>query len=226
MSDPNKSFEIEKDVPLVSAASGVVNPLTVIAMTHMFENNASKKGLIHTAAASALGRMLNKRCQTLGIPLLNIVRREEQAEILKKEGAKHVIITKGDWQEEYKAAIKEHGFNIMFDALGGGEVSEALIEGLGPKSWVYVYGVLSGQPLVIKQAISLCKGVNITGFMLFLWYGPLPEEEKNKIRSEYSKWLKGDLSTQSYKTLTFANLSEALELSVSKATEGDRKSVV
>ena len=107
---------------LTSAASGIVNPLTVVGMTHIFEHSPVKKGIIHTAAASALGRMLNKRCQTLGIPLLNIVRREEQAELLKKEGAKHIIITKGDWEEQYKAAIKEHGFNIYFDALGGGEI--------------------------------------------------------------------------------------------------------
>jgi hypothetical protein len=44
-------------------------------MTSIFENNPHKKGIIHTAAASALGRMLNKRCKTLNIPLLNIVRK-------------------------------------------------------------------------------------------------------------------------------------------------------
>jgi len=111
-------------------------------MLHIYENTKGKKGIIHTAAASSLGRMLNKRCQKLGIPLLNIVRREEQAQLLLKEGAKHVIVTKGDWQTEYKAAIKEHGFNIFFDALGGGPVLEDLITGLGPNSWVHVYGIL------------------------------------------------------------------------------------
>ena len=65
-------------------------------MIKIFESTPVKKGIIHTGAASALGRMLNKRCQSLGIPLLNIVRREEQAELLKKEGAKHVIITKDE----------------------------------------------------------------------------------------------------------------------------------
>ena len=90
-------------------------------MTHVFENTLGKKGIINTAAASALGRMLNKRCQTMGIPLLNIVRKEEQAELLKKEGAKHVITTKGDWEDQYKTAIKDHGFNILFDCLGGGD---------------------------------------------------------------------------------------------------------
>jgi NADPH:quinone reductase len=142
LADPERTFEIDEDVSLTSAASGIVNPLTVIGMTKIFGHTKGKKGIIHTGAASALGRMLNKYCQTLGIPLLNIVRREEQAELLKKEGAKHVIITKGDWQEEYKAAIKEHGFNVFFDALGGGETLEALISGLGSNSWVHIYGAL------------------------------------------------------------------------------------
>lgn len=67
-------------------------------MTEIYEGTAGKKGIIHTAAASALGRMLNKRCKSLGIPLLNIVRKEEHAELLKSEGAEHVIVTKGDWK--------------------------------------------------------------------------------------------------------------------------------
>jgi len=109
-------------VDLSSAASGVVNPLTSMGMTYIFNEIKEKKGIIHTAAASALGRMLNKRCQTLNIPLLNIVRKDEQAELLKKEGAKFVIVTKGDWEEEYKKIIKEIGFNILFECLGGGDV--------------------------------------------------------------------------------------------------------
>ena len=97
MAHPNVAFVIDEDVELTSAASGVVNPLTVIGMIDKYNKTPDKKGLIHTGAASALGRMLNKYCQTLGIPLLNIVRREEQAALLKSEGAEHVIVTKGDW---------------------------------------------------------------------------------------------------------------------------------
>ena len=134
---------------MVSAASGIVNPLTVLGMIDIYENTPLKKGMINTAAASALGRMLNKYCNTLGIPLLNVVRREEQAEVLRSEGAKHVIITKGDWAVQYAAALKEHGFNVFFDALGGGSVVETMIAGLGPNSWVHVYGYLQFQPLKI-----------------------------------------------------------------------------
>lgn len=97
VTSPGKAFVIDEDVPLHTAASGIVNPLTAVGMTEQFEANPHRKGIIHTAAASALGRMLNKRCIRLGIPLLNIVRREEHAALLKSEGAQHVIVTKGDW---------------------------------------------------------------------------------------------------------------------------------
>lgn len=79
MASPDTSFAIDEDVDLTSAASGIVNPLTVIGMIVNYNKTPGKKGIIHTAAASSLGRMLNRYCKTLGIPLLNIVRKEEQA---------------------------------------------------------------------------------------------------------------------------------------------------
>jgi NADPH2:quinone reductase len=66
--------EIDEDVPVSSAASGVVNPLTVLGMVDTFRKGGYH-GIVHTAAASALGRMLNKICQSEKIPLLNVVRR-------------------------------------------------------------------------------------------------------------------------------------------------------
>ncbi len=75
-----------------------MNPLTVIGFVQNYKSKNGKGGIIHTAAASALGRMLNQLCQKENIPLLNIVRREEQAEILKNEGAIHVLVTIGEWK--------------------------------------------------------------------------------------------------------------------------------
>ena len=142
VTDPLRSFVIDEDVPVHSAASGIVNPLTVIGITDLYNNNPHKRGIIHTGAASALGRQLNKYAKTLGIPLLNIVRRKEQRDLLVSEGAEHVIITEGDWAEEYKAAIKTHGFNVLFDALGGGPVTELLITNLEKNSQAIIYGHL------------------------------------------------------------------------------------
>ena len=87
-----------------------------------------------------------------------------------------MIITKGDWQEEYNAAIKEHGYNVFFDALGGGPILENLIDGLGSNSWVHVYGYLEAQPLTLKIALTLNRGVYITGYLLFVWYSKISAE--------------------------------------------------
>ena len=76
MASPDTSFPIDEDVDLTSAASGIVNPLTVIGIITNYNKVPGKKGIIHTVAASSLGRMLNRYCQSHGIPLLNIVRKD------------------------------------------------------------------------------------------------------------------------------------------------------
>jgi NADPH2:quinone reductase len=134
-------LEIDDDVPVSSAAYGTNNPLTVLAFIHTVRTKKFT-GIIHTAAASALGRQLNKICKTENIPLLNIVRRKEQAELLKSEGAEHVIVTEGDWQPAYKELVQKLKVNVLFNSLGGGEVVQKLIEGLHQPATVYVYGLL------------------------------------------------------------------------------------
>lgn len=84
-------------------------------------------------------------------------------------------MTKGNWKEEYAAAIKEHGFNVLFDALGGGEITEALIVGLNGGSYAYIYGYLEAQPLTIKVGLDLSKGIFISGYLLFNWYNKVSE---------------------------------------------------
>lgn len=87
-----------------------------------------------------------------------------------------MIITQGDWQADYITAVKDHGFNVFFDALGGGPILEALVSGLLAGSWVHVYGYLESQPLKINVALDLSRGVYITGYLLFVWYNKLSHE--------------------------------------------------
>jgi len=123
-----------------------------------------------------------------------------------------VIITQGDWKKEYAEAIKLHGFNVLFDALGGGPITEALIVGLDSGSYAYLYGALEKQPLNISLGIRhiLSKGVFISGYVVFNWYSKVGEDRKNWIRENYSKWLKTDLATHPLKTLKFSEIEKAL----------------
>lgn len=99
------SFIIDEDVPVSSAASGVINPITVLGIISQIKKR-KQNSIVHTAAASALGRMLLRICKTEGITVLNVVRRQEQADLLKSEGAEHVIVTVGDWETEYVQKLK------------------------------------------------------------------------------------------------------------------------
>ena len=86
------------------------------------------KALVHTAAASNLGQMLNKICLEDGIPLVNIVRSAEQAKLLRGIGAKHVVdSTSANFTEELTQALVETGATIAFDAIGGGKLASQIL---------------------------------------------------------------------------------------------------
>jgi NADPH:quinone reductase-like Zn-dependent oxidoreductase len=116
--------------PGTSAAEGAdvfVNPLTALAMleTMRLEGHA---GLIHTAAASNLGQMLVKACLEDGIPLVNVVRRPEQAALLRALGAVHVCDSSAsDFRAQLVEALKATRATLAFDAVGGGRLASDIL---------------------------------------------------------------------------------------------------
>ena len=123
-----------KDVPGLPAgttpaegASCFVNPLTALGMTETMRREGHK-ALVHTAAASNLGQMLNRICIKDGIGLVNIVRSEEQADILHNIGAKHVVdSTSPSFMDDLTNALVETGATIAFDAIGGGKLAGQIL---------------------------------------------------------------------------------------------------
>ena len=86
------------------------------------------KALVHTAAASNLGHMLNRLCLADGVALVNIVRSAEQVSILRAIGSKHVLnSTTPDFHERLVAAISETGATLAFDAVGGGPLAGQIL---------------------------------------------------------------------------------------------------
>src|SRR5256714_148493 len=102
-------------------ASCFVNPLTSLGMTETMRREGHK-ALVHTAAASNLGQILNKICLKDDIGLVNIVRSAQQADILRKIGAKHVVdSTAATFMDDLTDALVLTGATLAFDAIGGGE---------------------------------------------------------------------------------------------------------
>ena len=162
-------------------ASCFVNPLTALSMPETMRREGHT-ALVHTAAASNLGQMLNKICIADGIGLVNIVRSAEQAKILHKLGAKYVCdSTSPTFMDDLTKALAATGATIAFDAIGGGKLAgqiltcmEAAINmtakvysryGSTVHKQVYIYGGLDMRPTEFGRGFGMAWGVG--GWLLF-----------------------------------------------------------
>ena len=181
------------------AASSFVNPLTALAFveTMKMENHTA---IVHTAAASNLGQMLVKICADDGVPLVNIVRKQEQVDILKGLGAKYVCNTSDpDFMDDLVNALVETGATLGFDATGGGNNGElpgqilAAMEiaanktakeysryGSDTYKQVYIYGGLDQSPTILKRAFGMSWGLG--GWLLTPMIGKIGMERFHEMR--------------------------------------------
>ena len=114
-------------VPVEAGAAVLINPLTALAMLETLRREGHT-ALVHTAAASSLGQMLNRICIEDGVGLVNVVRRPEQAELLRRQGARHVCDSSSpDFVAELGAQIAETGATIAFDAVSGGNLASQIL---------------------------------------------------------------------------------------------------
>ena len=180
-------LELPAGATAADGASCFVNPLTALSMTEVMRREGHT-ALVHTAAASNLGQMLNKICIADGISLVNIVRSAEQAKILKDLGAKYVIdSTAPDFIAALTDAIEETGATLAFDAIGGGKLASQILSAMevaanrkateysryGSSTYkqVYIYGALDTGPTELARNFGLSWGVNgwlLTPFLVKL----------------------------------------------------------
>jgi len=212
--------------PGATAADGAscfVNPLTALGMVETMKREGHK-ALVHTAAASNLGQMLNRICLKDGIALVNIVRKPEQAALLRAQGATHVcVITSPDFMAELTDALAETGATIAFDAIGGGKLAgqiltcmEAAINrsakeysryGSAVHKQVYLYGMLDPAPTEFSRSFGMAWGMG--GWLLFPFLQKIGSAEAQKLRERVAAELKTTFASHYSRTVS---LAEALTL--------------
>lgn len=183
----------------MQAASSFVNPLTALAFveTMRLENHTA---LLNTAAASNLGQMLVKICKDDGVPLINVVRKPEQVETLKKLGAEYICDTSADsFMDDLVNAIVATGCTLGFDATGGGNggklpgqiltameiaanktATEYSRYGSDTYKQVYIYGGLDMSPTILNRAFGLQWGLG--GWLLTPMIGRIGMERFGQMR--------------------------------------------
>jgi NADPH2:quinone reductase len=163
----NDCMPLPDGVTSRQAADLFCNPLTVMARVETLAQ-IGETAMIHTAAASNLGQMLVKVCKEDGVPLVNVVRREEHVELLRALGAEHVCNSSAPtFREDLAKAVAATGATVAFDAIGGGTMASELLVametaaagrmpaysayGSAEMKRVYVYGLLNPGPTELPR---------------------------------------------------------------------------
>ena len=185
-------------------ASCFVNPLTALGMVETMRREGHS-ALVHTAAASNLGQMLNKICLKDGVPLVNIVRSAEQAKILHDLGAKYVLdSTSETFQADLTDAVAETGATLAFDAIGGGDLANRILSamesaqnrkaevysryGSATHKQVYIYGGLDLRRTELDRSFGMAWGVG--GWLLTYFLQKIGAQDAQRLRDRVMAELK------------------------------------
>lgn len=216
-------LELPAGTAPAEGASCFVNPLTSLGMVETMRREGHK-ALVHTAAASNLGQMLNKICQKDGIDLVNIVRKPDQEALLRGIGARYVCSTSSPtFLEDLTQALVETGATLAFDATGGGKLAgqilgcmEAALNrtakeysryGSTTHKQVYIYGGLDRSPTEFVRNFGMAWGMG--GWLLFPFLQKLGDEGVQRLKARVVAELKTTFASRYTREVS---LFEALQL--------------
>lgn len=214
---------LEEGTTAAEGASCFVNPLTALAMveTMRMENHTA---LVHTAAASNLGQMLNRICNNEGIALVNIVRKPEQEDILKALAANYIVNSASDnFMADLTDALVETGATLAFDATGGGKLASQILTcmeaaavrnmseysryGSDVFKQVYIYGALDRSPTVLTRDFGFSW--SLSGFLLTPFLQKIGIEKSLQMRAKVAAEIKTTFASHYTREVS---LAEALSL--------------
>jgi NADPH:quinone reductase len=178
-------LELPEGTTAIDGASSFVNPMTALGMVETMRLEGHQ-ALVHTAAASNLGQMLNRLCIEEQVPLVNIVRRHEHEELLRSAGASYVCnSTSPAFMDELTAAVTATSATLAFDAIGGGKLASQILTcmeaaasaksgsysryGSSVHKQVYIYGSLDRGPTELTRNFGLAWGIG--GWLLTPFLG-------------------------------------------------------
>lgn len=201
------------------AASLIVNPFTAWALMDK-ARRARAKAVVQTAAASALGRMIVRLAARRNVPLVNIVRRREQVELLQKEGASHVLdSSESDFDEQLRELCKKLHVTIGFDAVAG-TMTGQLLSAMSAGGRVFVYGALSLEGCLIEPRSLIFERKSVEGFWLSDWLRGQGLLAKITTSRKVQRLLGGELKTEIRERLPLEKANEGLQHYLQQMTGG------
>ena len=200
---------LPRHISMEQGAMMLVNPMTAMAFIDM-ARKGKHRGIINNAAASSLGKMLIRISKKQDIPLISIVRREEQVDELKGMGATHVLNSSS---ESFYTALRniaaELNATLILDAVTGDQTS-LLLDAAPRGATLVAYARLSGDPIRINPRALMNEEKKVTGFMLANWLNQKGLLFKIRFINSVRRELDGSLSSHISRSYPLEHVEEAI----------------
>lgn len=195
LADAAQCIPLRKDTDIEQASMMIVNPFTAWALLGMAKGLRART-VVQTAAASALGRMIQRLAAKRGVSVVNVVRRPEQVALLEGEGAEHVLDSSAaDFDERLKDLCKRLRATAAFDAVAG-ELTGRLLAAMPHGGTAIVYGGLSMQPCLADPRSLIFERKSVRGFWLADWMRGAGALKKFRAAQGVQRLLKDELRTE------------------------------
>ena len=210
---------LQKNISNEQGAMLLVNPLTALVFFDILKKGGHA-AIVNTAAASALGRMMVRLALKKGIPLINIVRRNDQSELLHSLGAEYVLIsTEPDFEQKLSALAHKLQAALILDVISG-KFTQQLIDAAPDDSLVLLYSNLSQEPSQISPHSLWNHNIRVEGFYLGLWAAKQNLLKILSLSQKVQNLARTDLQSSIFKRLPLSSINEALDLYQKNMTAG------
>jgi NADPH:quinone reductase-like Zn-dependent oxidoreductase len=208
-----------RQVTFEQGATLLVNPMSGIAFMDMIRSGRHT-AVVNNAAASQLGRMLLRLCQKAGVPLINIVRDQKQAAMLKGMGAEYVLVSsEPGFDAELKALASRLRATLFLDAVGG-DFTQRMVDASPDGSRIVLYANLERKPAPISPNSVFHHDRHIEGFYMPLWAGKQGMIKMLMSARKAQRLATHETQTPFQNRMPLASAQEALELYQSDMTAG------
>ena len=208
-----------KEITEEQGATSIVNPLSAWAMMNM-ARQAGAQAVVQTAAASALGQMMDGLGRRFYIPVINIVRRADQVDFLRSKGAQHVLDSSApDFDERLRERCVELNATAGFDAVAG-ELTGRMLIAMPAGARVIVYGALSGEGCLVDPRSLIFEDKRVEGFWLSKWLRSQNIARMLLTTRRVQKLLASDLRTEIRARLPLEEASDGIKQYTEHMTGG------
>ena len=214
-----KTVPLHGDIEMEMGSMMLVNPMTAMAFISLAKEG-NHPAIVNNAAASSLGKMLIRLAAKQSIPLISIVRKDEQIEELKNMGAKHLLNSSSDdYPEKLYALSHQLKASLFLDAVTGKETGR-LLSAAPDGVTLVVYARLSGNPLQADPTDLIRRNINITGFQLGNWLNSKSTLYKLRFLGRVKKEMHGALSSRIHRIFPMEEVNQAIALYKDKMSAG------